>query len=316
MRLLLIVNASASAVTARSRVVIHKALAADHEVEVVETGQPGHATALARRAAAAGTGAVVVLGGDGTLNEAANGLAGTDTALGALPGGSTNVFARTIGMTNDPIEATGQLLAALDDHLVVPVGLGRAGGRYFLFHVGLGFDAAVVARAERHSPLKRHIGPALFAAAAAWEWLGAYDRRRPHFSASAAPRPGAFSGALAVHDGYFGICLNTSPYTYIGERPIDLAPGTGLHTALTMVTFRGMSLAVILPALVSALRGRGSGQPARRVEVWRDVVAVDVEAPGGIPHQVDGEYLGEATSLQLSYEPDALRLVLPPGASP
>src|SRR5580700_3204960 len=114
MRLLLLVNTSASSVTARGRVVIQKALAADHEVQVAETSRRGHGTRLALGAAARGIDVVVALGGDGTLNEAANGLAGTSTALGVLPGGSTNVFARTIGFVNDPIEATGQLLVALN----------------------------------------------------------------------------------------------------------------------------------------------------------------------------------------------------------
>src|SRR5664279_4271791 len=113
MRLLLLVNASAASVTARARVVIQKALAADHDVSVAETSRRGHASRLALGAAADGLDAVIVLGGDGTLNEAANGLAGSGTALGVLPGGSTNVYARTIGMANDPIEATGELLTAL-----------------------------------------------------------------------------------------------------------------------------------------------------------------------------------------------------------
>src|SRR5215212_12105618 len=112
LKILLLVNSSASSVTPRSRVVIQKALSADHDVTLAETSRRGHATRLAQGAAAAGTEVVVVLGGDGTLNEAANGLAGSKTALGVLPGGSTNVFARTIGMTNSPIEATGELLAA------------------------------------------------------------------------------------------------------------------------------------------------------------------------------------------------------------
>ncbi len=103
MRILLIVNSSASSVTARARVVIAKALSADHEVTVAETSRRGHATRLAQGAANEGTEVVVVLGGDGTLNEAANGLAGTTTALAPLPGGSTNVFSRTIGLPDDPI---------------------------------------------------------------------------------------------------------------------------------------------------------------------------------------------------------------------
>src|SRR5262249_37658878 len=159
---------SASSVTARARVVIQKSLAADHEVSVAETSRPGHATHLAQGAAAKGTDAVIVLGGDGTLNEAANGLAGTQCALGVLPGGSTNVFARTIGMTNDPIEATGELLAALGTGLggIESVGLGNVNGRRYLFHVGVGFDAAVVAQVERRSAIKRYLGHAFFAYAA------------------------------------------------------------------------------------------------------------------------------------------------------
>src|SRR5213078_2347738 len=102
--------------------------------QVAETSRRGHAARLAQGAAAGGVELVVVLGGDGTLNEAANGLAGTTTALGVLPGGSTNVFARTIGMSNDPIEATGQLLNALGRNQIHRVGLGTVNGRYFLFN--------------------------------------------------------------------------------------------------------------------------------------------------------------------------------------
>src|ERR671912_1976787 len=114
MRVLLLVNSSASSVTPRSRVVIQKALSADHDVTLAETSRRGHATRLAQGAAADGVDVVVVLGGDGTLNEAANGLAGTETALAPLPGGSTNVFARTLGIADDPVEATGQLLSSLN----------------------------------------------------------------------------------------------------------------------------------------------------------------------------------------------------------
>ena len=124
MKVLLIVNPSASSVTARTRIVIQKALSADHRLEVSATTRRGHATRLAQSAANDGIDVVVVLGGDGTLNEAANGLVGTDTALAALPGGSTNVFARTLGLPDDPVEATGALLDAIDVASIRRGGLG------------------------------------------------------------------------------------------------------------------------------------------------------------------------------------------------
>src|SRR4051794_3382128 len=155
MKLLLIVNSSASSVTARARVVIQKALSADHDVTVAETSRRGHATRLAQGAANDGSDVVVVLGGDGTLNEAANGLAGSHTALAPLPGGSTNVFSRTLGLPDDPIEATGALLDSLARRSIQRVGLGCVNDRYFLFHAGLGYIAAVVEQVEQRSELKR-----------------------------------------------------------------------------------------------------------------------------------------------------------------
>src|SRR5688572_24452736 len=181
MKVLLVVNSSASSVTARGRVVIRKALSADHDVTLVETSRRGHATRLALGAAKEGVDVVAVLGGDGTLNEAANGLAGTGTALAALPGGSTNVFARTIGLPNDPIEATGALLGGLAAGRIEPVGLGSVNGRYFLFHVGLGFDAAVVEQVERRAQLKRWAGHPLFVFSAFTTWFRHYDKSRPRF---------------------------------------------------------------------------------------------------------------------------------------
>jgi diacylglycerol kinase family enzyme len=157
-------------------VVIHKALSADHDVRTADTHRRGHATRLSTAAARDGVEVVVVLGGDGTLNEAANGLAGTDTALAALPGGSTNVFARTLGLPDDPVEATGVLMEALADGHIDRVGLGVVNGRYFLFHVGMGFDAAVVEQVERRSTMKRWASHPLFAYSAVTTWFRYFDR--------------------------------------------------------------------------------------------------------------------------------------------
>ena len=307
MRLLLLVNTSASSVTARGRVVIQKALSADHDVHVAETGRRGHATRLAIGAAADGVDVVVALGGDGTLNEAANGLAGTATALGVLPGGSTNVFARTIGLANDPIEATGQLLAALARPASIRrIGLASLNGRYFLFNAGIGFDAAVISQVERRSGLKRWAGHPLFVYAGFATWFRHYDRTRPRLAV-------AFEDGSKVGDGYFLLALNSDPYTFLGNRPLHIAPEATLDRAMAVATFRTISFFPFLRIIASAL---GYGRPVgsqRRLDLRTDVEAFRVRSlgGGGLPFQVDGDYLGEVEQAEFRHEPDVLRLVMP-----
>ena len=128
---------------------IQRALGESHDVEVAETTRRNHATRLAEDAVRRGVDGIVVVGGDGTVNEVANGIAGSDCAMLPLPGGSTNVFCRTLGLPDDPQEAVRYSLAAIDRDLIKPVGIGSINGRYFVFHTGVGFDAAVVEQVER-----------------------------------------------------------------------------------------------------------------------------------------------------------------------
>jgi diacylglycerol kinase family enzyme len=303
-RLLLLVNSQASSVTPRSRVVIGKALSADHQVTVAETSRRGHATRLAQGAAASGVDAVVVLGGDGTLNEAANGLAGTACALAPLPGGSTNVFARTIGLPNDPIEATGVLLDALTRRSVRRVGLGSVNGRYFLFHTGVGFDAAVVEQVERRSGLKRYAGHPLFVYAGFATWARHYDRSRPRFAVHHAD-------GTVVDDGYLTIVLNTNPYTYLGNRPLDLAPEATLDRGLASVTLRTLAVGRAMRIIGSALSGSRYLRTSKWTEHRTDLTSVTVTGYGPFPYQVDGDHLGDTERLEIVHEPEVLDLVLP-----
>ena len=309
MKVLLLVNSSASSVTARGRVVIQKALSADHDVTLAETSRRGHATRLALGAAAEGVEVVVVLGGDGTLNETANGLAGTDTAMAALPGGSTNVFARSLGLPDDPIEATGVLLEALGRGAVRRVGLGSVNGRYFLFHAGMGFDAAIVARVERRAALKRYASHPLFLFSAFETWFRHYDHSRPRFSVRV---PSGTRGEHeVVDDVYFAICLNTNPYTYLGTRPLNLSPGTNLDTGLAMVSVRSLDFTTIIGLGLSALASGDHLRNSRAVDYRTDLAGLCVEGYGPFPYQIDGEYLGEVTKLEFHHEPEVLRLVTP-----
>jgi diacylglycerol kinase family enzyme len=304
MKVLLLVNSLASSVTARSRVVIQKALSADHEVTFAETSRRGHATRLAQNAASNGTDVVVVLGGDGTLNEAANGLARSSCALAALPGGSTNVFARTIGLPNDPIEATGDLLDALGQDSIQRVGLGSVNGRYFLFHVGMGFDAAVVAQVERRAGLKRYAGHPLFVYAGFDTWIRHYDRSRPRFSVR-------FADGTVVDDGYLSICLNTNPYTYLGNRPLDLASEATLERGLAMVTLRTLDFAKTMRIIGSALGNGKHLRSTRWTDHRTDLTLATVTGYGPFPYQVDGDHLGDTELLELSHESEVLDLVMP-----
>ena len=303
MRILLLVNSAASSVTGRRRVVIQKALSADHEVTLAETVRRDHATRLARSAASDGMDAVVVLGGDGTLNEAANGLAGSDTALAALPGGSTNVFARIIGLPDDPIEAAGQLLDALDRGAVTKIGLGTVDGRYFLFHCGIGFDAAVVEQVESRGPLKRWAGHPLFIYAAVTTWLQRSHRRR-------APMRVLDAGGETLAEGLLTIVLNLNPYTYLGSRSFDLVPGLGPDDPLVTVTLPSLSLHRMLPVAMRALRA-GDVRGLRGARVHSGLTDLTVTAEPPVAYQADGDHLGAARRLVIRWTPEALRLVLP-----
>ncbi len=303
LKILFVVNPSASSVTPRTQVVIQKALASDHDVILAETNRRGHAARLSQDAANKNMDMVVVLGGDGTLNEAANGLAGTDTALAALPGGSTNVFARTLGLPDDAVEATSVLLETIERDAVHSVGLGSVNGRYFLFHAGLGFDAAVVAEVEKRGQLKRYVSHPLFVYSAVDTWVRRYDRRKPAFSVR-------FADGSTVPDAKFAVCLNTNPYTYLGSRPLDLAPEATLDRGLVMISLRSLALTKIARLATGALRGDGL-RASKSVDYRTDLTEFWIDGHRPFPYQVDGDYLGEVSNLHFRHEPGVLRLVLP-----
>ena len=305
LRVLLLVNPHASSVTARTQVVIQKALAADHEVTLAATRRRGHASRLAHGAVSDGYDAVAVLGGDGTLNEAVNGVAGSDVALAPLPGGSTNVFARTIGLPDDPVEAAAMLLETLAAGHIKRVGVGQVNGRYFLFHAGVGYDAAVVQQVERKAGLKRYANHALFAYAAVDTWLRHYDRSRPRFTVY---HPDGEAVA-----GQFAICLNTNPYTYLGTRPFNVMPDATLDAPLSMVTLRSLRATRLIRTAASAL-GCGPAVTAHRhVHSRIDMTSAVVVGDTPFPYQLDGDYLGETTRLEIHHAPNALALALPLG---
>jgi diacylglycerol kinase family enzyme len=303
-RVLLIVNTTASSVTARKRVVIQKALGADHDLEMMETSRRGHAARLARGAARRGVEVVAVLGGDGTLNEAADGLVGTQTALAPLPGGSTNVYARTLGIARDPVDATSQLLGSLERRSFERIGLGQVNGRYFLFHSGVGFDAAVVSWVERHSAIKRYAAHPIFVVASFDTWLRTYDHSHGRFDVK-------LDSGEVIEGGTLTIVSKTSPYTYLGSRPFVVAPAAGLDTPLSVTVVTARHAPSILTLAAAAMFSPEMLHRHPNI-VHRDgVMSATITGTEPFPYQVDGDYLGEVDRLEFTYEPGVLTLVVP-----
>jgi diacylglycerol kinase family enzyme len=305
MRALLVVNQKATSTTARSRDVLARALRSEVDLEVAYTRRRGHATALARAAPAAGQRLVVVHAGDGTVNEVVNGLmaAGTDAdsrpALAVVPGGSTNVFARALGLPCDWAEATGAILEALRESRSRTIGLGRADGRYFTFCAGLGIDAAVVRRVEQARLRGRTSTPALYLRATAGQFLSG-GRRHPAITLAAA---GVREEGLATV-----IVQNTAPWTYLWDRPIDPNPEASFDLGLDVLALRALRVSTATRVLGQILAGRTPPR-GRQIARWHDLADLTLTASTAQPFQVDGDYLGQRREVGLTASPQAVRVL-------
>ncbi|WP_042365132.1 diacylglycerol/lipid kinase family protein [Streptacidiphilus neutrinimicus] len=318
MRALLVVNPKATTTSGRTRDVLAHALSHDLKLDVVATGYRGHARDLAREAARERTHDVVVaLGGDGTVNEVVNGLLHDGPgehlpALAIVPGGSTNVFARALGLPNDPVEATGVLL----DALARPgaprqrsISLGRSGGeglpdRWFTFTAGFGFDAGVVGRVEQARRGGRRSTHALYVGQA-WRQFFDEGRHRRHgpitFSSDGAdPIPG-----LAV-----SIVSNTSPWTYLGNRPVYASPEAGFDTSLDLFGMTRMSLVQTLRTIPQLLDSTGAGPHGKHVVAYHDLAEFTLHSQEPLPFQVDGDHLGERNTISFTGVSRALRVIV------
>ncbi len=312
-RVLLVVNPAASSVTTRARVGVEQILRTAVPTDVVETARRGHAAEIARDAVAGGYDVVAVLAGDGTLNEAGSGLAGSEVALAPLPGGSTNVFARTLGIAYDPEDATRQLVASLERGTTRRIGLGAATApsaepRHFLFHLGVGFDAAIIRRMEARSYLKRHFAHPAFAVATIDTWLRHYDRGQ---AIRLAVDVGGGAGTEVVATGPYAVISNSDPYTYVGHRAMTIAPDAALDDALAVTVLTDLRAPLLVRTAASSIRRAAYLGASSRIVQVGDVVGVELSAPSPFPWQVDGDYLGDVDHLSVAYRPDCLTLVTP-----
>ncbi len=303
-RMLLIVNPYATAVSDRLRNLVVFALQKRFEVDAIDTEAPGHATELCRAAADDGYDVVVAFGGDGTVNEAANGLLGSSTPLCCLPGGSANVFGKMLGIPGDLVDATEHLLAMADDWRPRRVDIGVVNGRYFTFSSGLGLDASVVERVDANPRMKARLGPYFFTWVAVTTFLRRYlAARPPALEVDAAGS--SFRGVTAI-------VQNGSPFTYFQDRPIEIADGASLDSgALAGGVLHRASLISMLSIAWRAFSSRARVAGHRQVTGLGAVREITVRSTDGrgLPLQVDGDYVGEVAEARYSVLPEALRVV-------
>jgi len=304
--LVLIVNPGATRVDGSTVREVVRALRQSWELEVRCTEGPGHAVALARESARGGADVVAALGGDGTVNEVANGLAGSETAMCCLSGGRTNSFARTIGSPANPARAAEALNSR---RRVGVVDVGIVGGRRFLGVSAIGPLATASGDLSRRRRLAGSAAAGYFAAAtlatAAVEFLGGATELR--ISAN-----GQSLQAVA------GVVQNAAPATWIGRRPLHVCDTAGLGSGTLAAAFLGRGVLRDLPSLTArAVWGRrGAVLCHPHVQAVPSTACLQVRSSSGEPFAVeaDGELLGRFEEVEYQMRPAALR-VLTGGAS-
>ncbi|MFH8799974.1 diacylglycerol/lipid kinase family protein [Streptomyces sp. NPDC017936] len=322
MRALLVVNPAATTTSARTRDVLIHALASEMKLDAVTTEYRGHARDLGRQAAQSDDiDMVVALGGDGTINEVVNGLLHAGPApehlpgLAVVPGGSTNVFARALGLPNDPVEATGALLDALREGRERTVGLGLTSGtpgtedeavpsRWFTFNAGLGFDAGVVGRVEQQRERGRKSTHALYIRQAVRQLLGEPQRRHGTITLERA-------GAEPVTDLVLSIICNTAPWTYLGNRPVYASPKASFDTGLDVMGLSRLSTAAVVRYGTQLLTSSPERGPYGKHAVsLHDLDRFTLHSKVPLPLQMDGDHLGLRTSVTFTGVRRALRVIV------
>jgi diacylglycerol kinase family enzyme len=343
-RALLIINPHATSMSGHEAGLVVRELGSRFELETAQTQYRGHAGELATASAAEGFDLVVTFGGDGTVNEVVNGLmnarvpdytgppcgpaavsggsegsggsgstesagggrvrtagipeATARPAIAPIPGGGANVFARTLGLPPEPSAAVRQIVAAAETGARRTIGLGLAGDRYFTFSAGLGVDAEVMADVERLRARGRRASTMLYLRTALRRYY-VTDRRRPALTLLAPDQ-------APVRGLFMGVVTNSSPWTYLGSRPVRPAPHTDFNSGLDLFALRRLRTLTTLAALRHMMHTNEQPPSGRDVVSAAALTELTFEADRPMAFHIDGEYLGKTEEVAFRFVPAAL----------
>jgi diacylglycerol kinase family enzyme len=303
-RMLVIVNPYATTVSDRLRHLVVYALQGRYEVTAIDTESRNHATELCREAAHEGYDVVVTFGGDGTVNEAVNGLIGSDTPIFPLPGGNTNVLCRMLGIPNEIVDATEHLLGLADRWNVRHIDLPLVNERAFTFSSGVGLDATVVRRVDARPKLKARFGPWFFTSAGVTSFFKDYlvNPARMDVTTDHGERT----------NGVTVIVQNGDPYTYFRDRPVALAEDAALDSgSLSALVLERVSPLDVPTIAARALIKRLRLAKHRHIAQYTNVHEVTIRSVDDrlLPMQVDGDYVGSVAEAVYTVRPGALAVV-------
>mgnify|MGYP001342213260 CR=1 FL=1 len=308
-RMLIIVNPYASTVSDRLKNLVVYALQGRYEVEVEATESQDHATEIGRDARDGGYDIVVAFGGDGTVNEVANGLAGTDIPVTFLPGGNTNVVCRSLGIPNDVVDATEHLLSLADDFRPRKIDLGKINDRYFVFACGAGIDATVVEKVDANPKWKRRAGPWFYSWVATKGYFKSYMRNPVQLELE-------IDGE--VHSGVTVLVQNSDPFTYFSKQPVHVCENVAIDDgSLGMILLKRANLwdmGMVVPRLLTEkMKASKHGQVEAFEEFTEARIRSGTKDESGqarlFPVQVDGDYIGTFENIKLEAAPGALTIV-------
>jgi diacylglycerol kinase family enzyme len=305
---LLIVNRHATSMTGTVTDLVVRSLDGLVDLDVEGTEYRGHARELA---AAARAELVIVLGGDGSVNEVVNGVmsrsdpdgGGPDSKplIAVIPGGGANVLARGLGLPVDAAAAIRRVREAIAAGRYRTIGLGLAADRYFTFSAGLGMDAEVVREVDRLRDEGRRESASLFLRTMVRRYYRGTDRRHPTLTLER-------DGEPPVGDLFMTIITNRSPWTYLRDRPLLPVPNPDFNSGLDLLALRRMRVTTIVNAVGQMLYVRSRPPRGRNLLSVLGSESLTIRSARPIAFQADGEYLGETDAVKFQFVPSALRV--------
>ena len=310
MRALLVANTFATTTDDRIQAQVVNELTKHLDLTVVNTSARNDAIDISRTAQQQGFELVIGLGGDGTVNEIANGLLldgpnPDGPLLAAIPGGNGNVFARNMGLSENPLDATAQILGALVAKQFKSIGAGKIAtnniSRWFLFNAGIGLDAAVLAEMESRRAEGKLVSDVSYAALALKELFAKTDRKHASLSLVS-------SSGEVFRDAHFALIVNLAPWAYLGSKPLNPLPLASHDTALDVYAPTSLSMRAILRLVRRAMAGK-SAESEKYAIALIDQTRVHIQAERPMWIQVDGDVVTQSTELTATHVPDALRVL-------